>query len=107
MLFALVLSLLAAEDGERVFGAPMVPGARKIEEGRYVSPRTYDDTLEFYEKLYKGTTNVRFRAIINAPGIKAVHMQNTKGGGWLGINVYEINNQTRLFVVRADPAPKK
>lgn len=107
MILALTFALLAAEaEGERVYGAPMVPNARKVEDGRYISPRTYDDTLEFYEKLFKGSNAVRFRAIINAPSIKAVHMQNTKPGGtWLGINIYELNGQTRLFVVKSDAAP--
>jgi hypothetical protein len=105
MILALLFALLAADDSERVYGAPMVPNARKIEDGRYVSPRTYDDTLEFYEKLYKGSNAVRFRAIINAPSVKAVHMQNLKGGAWLGINIYELNGQTRLYVVKSDSAP--
>ncbi|MCC6807949.1 MAG: hypothetical protein IT381_11035 [Deltaproteobacteria bacterium] len=115
MLFAATFSLLllgAESEGERVYGAPIVPNARKIEDARYVSPRNYDDTIEFYEKLYKGSGAIRFRAIINAPSVKAVHLQNLKPtpGNWVGINIYEINNQTRLFVVRGDGAkaePKK
>jgi hypothetical protein len=108
MFFAFALALIAAEtvaDGERIFGAPMPAGARKIEEGRYISPRSYHDTIEFYDKLYKGSGIVRFRPIINAPGVKAVHVQNLKGGGWTGINIYELKGQTRLFVLKSDAAP--
>src|SRR5688572_12544529 len=101
--------LLAAEDADRMFGAPIPQYSRKLqEEGRVVSSRNYDDTVEFYEKLYKGNANFRFRPIIVAPGIKAVHLQNAKStGGWSGLNIYEANNSTRIFVLKADSEPKK
>ena len=109
---ALSVMLIGAEaEGERVYGAPILPGARKIEEARFAAGRSYDDTLEFYEKLYKGTGLVRFRAIINNPAIKAIHLQNLKAGStWAGINIYELNGQTKLFVVKGEtkePVKKK
>jgi hypothetical protein len=115
MIFAAALSLMLVgveAEGERVYGAPILPGARKLEDGRYAAGRSYDDTLEFYEKLFKGSTQVRFRAIINNPAIKAIHLQNLKGGStWAGINIYELNGQTRVYVVKGDavkePAKKK
>jgi len=107
----LLLLLLAAEDPDRILGAPLPPGSRKLDEQRVASSRNYDDTIEFYEKLYKGNTGYRFRPILNAPGIKAVHFQNLKGsGGWSGLNIYETHNRVRIFVLTpegATPVPKQ
>src|SRR5687767_9979760 len=103
MLFAL---MLFAADDDRAFGAPLPPGARKLEqEGRYAAGRSYDDTLEFYEKLYKNATGFRFKPIISAPTVKAVHLQNVKGNGWTGMNIYEVNGAVRIFVLKADDPP--
>jgi hypothetical protein len=94
---------LLAEDPDKLQGAPIPPGSHKLDDSRATSSRGYDDTVEFYEKLYKGNANWRFRSIISAPGIKAVHLQNHKGsGGWSGLNIYEANNKTRIFVLKTE-----
>ena len=109
----LVLALLLsfAAEADRVYGAPLVPGARKEEEGRYQAMRSYDDALEFYERLFKGNAKIRWKKIIHQPQVKAVHMMNLQpvAGGWSGINLYEVNGQTHLYVLKLEekPATKK
>ncbi len=112
----LLMLAAAPEPADRMHGAPIPPGARKLaEEGRVVSPRNYDDTIEFYDRLYKNNAGYRFRPIVSAPNVKAVHLQNVRSaGGWSGLNIYETKNQTRIFVLKAEgappaqtPAPKK
>lgn len=99
--------LMGATDSDKVYGAPLLPGATKLEEGRFKSGRSYDDTLDFYEKLFKGSQTVRFRKIVHSPQVKATHIMNTaSGSAWQGINVYEKDGETRLFFVKADVKKK-
>jgi hypothetical protein len=108
----LLLFLLAADDADHVLGAPIPSGSRKLDDvQRVASSRDYDDTIEFYEKLFKGNSNYRWRPILTAPGLKAVHFQNIKSvGGWSGLNIYEHNNRVRIYVLTPEapaPAPSK
>ncbi len=88
--------------------APLVPGASSVgEPGRYRSPRNFDDTLDFYERLFK-TGGARWRSIVNLPGIKAKHLESTRRSTkWEGINLYEYKGQVRLYVVPRDAKPRK
>ena len=107
IVFSLLMKAASAED--RVFGAPLLPGAREENEvGRYSALRTYEDVVEFYEKLFKGSNKVRWRKIVNQPQVKATHLQNLSptAGGWSGINIYEVNGQTHLYVLRVEPKKK-
>ena len=42
---------------------------------------------------------------MNQPGVKAFHIANPSGKGWEGINVYETNDEVRVFVVPVE-SPK-
>jgi hypothetical protein len=55
--------------------------------------------LTFYGKQYK--TNPR-KTIVNQPGIRAVHIVNDGKGDWDGLNVYEYEGETRIYVVPRD-----
>lgn len=97
---ALLLSLsLSAPDPS--LDAPLVPGAAALKEpGRYRSPRDFDSTLDFYERLFHQAGGVRWRNIVNLPGIKAKHIESLrKKTRWEGINVYEHKGEVRIFVV--------
>ncbi len=102
--FALTLSMLSADHIE----APVVPYAKAMEDaGRYRSPRNFDDTVEYYKRLFRSSGGIRWRNIINQPGIKAKHLQSLrKKTKWAGINIYETKGQVRIYVVKRKPAVK-
>jgi len=109
MLLALLLTL-AAQDADHYLGAPLLPGAHAEDEvGRYKAGRNYEDTVEFYERLFKGNTKYRWKKIINQPAVKATHLSNTlpKVGEWSGMNIYEISGTTHLYVLKSDDKPAK
>ena len=44
---------------------------------------------------------------MNQPGVKAVHITNPGGKGWEGLNVYEANDEVRVYVVPPEGVPAK
>jgi hypothetical protein len=107
---ALAVFLFAAPAvarAERVAGALLPDGARRIEVNRYHVEKNYEDTLKFFRTVYPPAKYPR-RPIVNQPGIKAVHIDNpgTRPGSWDGLNVYELRGETRVFVLVA-PAGEK
>lgn len=84
-------------------GAVLPSGSRQVGENRFRSPLSYVDTLKFYDKTYR--SNPR-KPIVNQPGLRGVHIANAARGDWEGLNVYELNGETRIFVVPRDPEPK-
>jgi hypothetical protein len=108
---ALVAGLLVAPgvaQAGRVAGAQLPDEATQVEANRFRIDRKYDDTLKFYRTVYPPAKYPR-RAIANQPGIKAVHIENPEArpGGWDGLNVYELNGETRVFVLVAPREPKE
>ena len=87
---------------ETDLGAQIPENARKVAEHRYRAPGDYEATMKFYKNVYS-PTNFPRRAIVNQPGIKAVHIANPSGkGGWEGLNIYVTNDEVRISVVPAD-----
>ena len=83
--------------------SPIIPYAKKIGEHRFRSPRTYDDTLTYYRKIFVGDPKVAFEKIVNTSRIRGMHLKNkVVGGRWEGLNIYEHNGQTVIFVVFSD-----
>ncbi len=101
LLLTLSLSLVPVSTFAQSKDAPIVSGARSLSEtGRYASPRSYEDTVEFYRRHFRSRGGVRWRSIINQPGIKAVHIRSVrKATNWAGINVYETRGEARIFVI--------
>ncbi len=99
----LLLPLAAA--GETVSGAQLPDGAQKVAENRYRSPQNFEETLKYYRTVYPAAQYPR-KQIVNQPGVKAVHIANPSGRGFEGINIYEANDEVRLYVVVTEPAPK-
>lgn len=84
---------------ETDLGAQLPDGARKVAEHRYRSATDYEGTLKYYRSVYP-IANAPRRMIVNQPGIKAVHIPNTTGrGSWAGLNIYEANDEVRIYVV--------
>jgi hypothetical protein len=92
----LTTSWALAADGD--LGAKLPDGAKKVGEHRYRAPSNYEQTMKHYKSVY-GPTYPR-KNIINQPGIKAVHIVNPSSkGDWAGINIYESNDEVRIYVV--------
>jgi len=85
-----------------VKGAILPTGSRQVGEDRYKSSLNYAETLEYYKKVYK--ENPR-KTIVNQPGIRAVHIVNDSGGEWEGLNIYELDSETRIYVVSRPSQP--
>jgi len=106
-LAAFWLTVPAAAGAERVAGAALPDEARPVEANRYRVEKSYEETLKYYKAVYPPGRYPR-KTIVNQPGVKAVHIENpdVKPGGWEGLNVYELNGETRVFVL-VSPKEKK
>lgn len=85
---------------ERAAGAALPDDATAVEPLRYRVERSYEETLKFYKAVYPPAKYPR-RPIANQPGLKAVHIRNPEArpGGWEGLNVYDIQGTTKVFVL--------
>jgi hypothetical protein len=105
-LWAVVAALwMTGAAAEVVSGAQMPDGARKVGENRYRAPGDFDATLKYYRTVYPVQAYPR-RPIVNQPGVKAVHIVNPSGKNFEGLNIYEANDEVRIYVVPAAPPPK-
>jgi hypothetical protein len=87
--------------GETELGAQLPDGARKVAEHRYKSSTDFEGTLKYYKNVYPVSTYPR-KSVVNQPGVKAVHIPNNSGkGSWEGLNIYEANDEIRIYVVPA------
>jgi hypothetical protein len=79
----------------------------KVGERRYRVPQDWENTLKYFKTAYPASQFPR-RTIVNQPGVKAVHLSNMDGhGGWSGLNIYEANEEVRVYVVPPDGVPSK
>jgi hypothetical protein len=89
-----------AAERQRVAGAILPDESEKVGENRFRVAKSYDETLKFFRQVY---TPGRFprRPIADTPTVKAVHIENpdARPGQWEGLNVYELKNETRVFVL--------
>lgn len=84
---------------ETELGAQLPDGARKVAEHRYRAATDYEGTLKYYKSVYPSSSHPR-KTVVNQPGVKAVHIPNTSGkGAWAGLNIYEANDEVRIYVV--------
>jgi hypothetical protein len=99
-LAAFFLALPALAGAEKVAGAILPDESVKVGENRYRVPRSYEETLKFFRSAYAPGKYTR-RPIADTPSVKAVHIENpdAKPGQWEGLNVYELRNETRVFVL--------
>ena len=99
-LAALFLAAPGLVRAEKVAGAVLPDEAVKIGENRYRIPKSYEETLKFFRNVY-GPGKYARRPIADTPSVKAVHIENpdAKPGQWEGLNVYELKDETRVFVL--------
>ena len=107
----LELALLTASvlSADLPIEAPIVPGSVPLEEpGRYRSARSYEDTILYYERVFRRVAGERWHNIVNLPGIKAKNIESRRTKtNWEYINIYEARGQVRIFVIpRQRPAEK-
>ena len=101
---ALAATMLAAPAlapaADRVAGAALPADAVRIAENRYRVRKSYEDTLKHYRAVYAPAKYPR-RRIIDSGAVKAVHIVNPEArpGQWEGLNVYELKNETRVYVL--------
>ncbi|HUB08067.1 MAG TPA: hypothetical protein VMB50_13750 [Myxococcales bacterium] len=105
----LALGLLAGRPSlaseKTVHGAILPGGSREVGEDRYRSPEAFEETLKFYAKTYSQERYPR-RRIADLPGVRAIHLENPGHGGWDGLNIYELNGETRIFVLARAQTPR-
>src|SRR6266550_716554 len=91
-----------------VWGDPAVfpEGAHKVAENRYKAAGDWESVDKFYKKELPRNVYPR-KQIVNQPGIKAQHIVNPSGKGWEGLNIYETNDEVRIYVVVAADSGKK
>ncbi len=99
---ALAAVFLAAPGlalAEKAAGAILPEDAVKIGENRFRVPKSYDETVKFFRGVY-GPRFTR-KSIADTPSVKAIHIDNpdARPGQWEGLNVYELKNETRVFVL--------
>jgi hypothetical protein len=98
-LAAVFLAVPGLALAEKVAGAVLPDEVVKIGENRYRVLKSYDETLRFFRGVYPA--RYTRRPIADTPAVKAVHIENpdAKPGQWEGLNVYELKNETRIFVL--------
>jgi len=107
----LALALATAAPAARALaeptlhGAILPSGAREVGKDRFQSPSAYLDTVKFYSKIYSAERYPR-TSIADLPDVRAVHIANPGRGGWDGLNIYELNGSTRIFVLPREASPK-
>ncbi|NMO17309.1 hypothetical protein HPC49_06620 [Pyxidicoccus fallax] len=102
---ALVALWVSVADAEVVSGAQLPDGSQKVGENRYRAPRDFEGTLEYYRAVYSTSSYPR-RQIVNQPGVKAVHISNPSGKNFAGLNIYEANDEVRIYIVPVEQASK-
>lgn len=101
-----VLCLAGVARAETLDGVQLPDKASKVGERRYRVPQDWENTLKYFKTVYPTATYPR-RSIVNQPGVKAVHITNPGGKGWEGLNVYEANDEVRVYVVPPEGVPAK
>jgi hypothetical protein len=91
---------------ETVSGAQLPDGASKVGENRYRAPRDFETTLTYYKSVYPPSAFPR-KSVVNQPGVKAVHIVNPSGKNFEGLNIYEANDEVRIYVVPVQTAAAK
>jgi hypothetical protein len=88
--------------------APIVPGSVPLEDpGRYRSRRSYQDTVLYYERVFRRVAGERWHNIVNLPGIKAKNVESRRSKtNWEYINIYETRGQVCIYVIPRERAPE-
>jgi hypothetical protein len=89
-----------------VNGAQLPVGVQKVGENRYRAPGDFDRTMDYYKSVYPASAYPR-RMVVNQPGVKAVHIVNPSGKKFEGLNIYEANDEVRIYIVPLEAEPAR
>ncbi|MBI5511475.1 MAG: hypothetical protein HY903_22180 [Deltaproteobacteria bacterium] len=107
----IVAALLLPAAGDPPAEAPLPKEATPLDEpGRYRTSRSFDETLDYYQREFRRVSGVRWHNVVNLPGIKAKNVTCTrKKVKWEGINIYETRGEVRIYVIprEVEAAPAK
>ncbi|MGQ0505279.1 MAG: hypothetical protein ACT4TC_08140 [Myxococcaceae bacterium] len=98
--------LATGARAESVNGAQVPDGALIVGENRYRASDDFEGVLKYYKTVYPPANYPR-KSVINQPGIKAVHIVNPSGKNFEGLNIYEANEEVRIYVIPANAPPSK
>jgi hypothetical protein len=102
----LAMALAAAASWAGDIGV-LPDSAHKVAENRYKASGDMESVRKFYKTALPPSAYPR-KTILNQPGIKAEHIVNPTGkGGWEGLNIYEANDEVRIYVVVTPDSGKK
>ncbi len=101
-----VVLMAGVARAELLDGVQLPDKATKVGERRYRAPQDWEATLKYFKTVYPTATYPR-RSIVNQPGVKAIHITNPSGKVWSGLNVYEANDEVRVYVVPPEGVPAK
>ncbi len=90
--------------------APVVPGSKSVGPHRFRSARNYEDTLDYYKKLFRDSSVYRTTSekIVNNSEVRGIFFKNlAPKARWDGLNVYEYKGAVTIFVVLSDEELKK
>ena len=85
---------------EVVGGVQLPDGVQKVGENRYRAREDFERLMKYYRSVYPPDRYPR-KSIVNQPGIKAVHIANPSGKNFEGLNIYEANDEVRIYIVRS------
>jgi hypothetical protein len=106
VLVALGVLPSGAAQAEILDGVQFPDRTAKVGERRYRVPQDWENTMKYFKTAYPSAQYPR-HTIVNQPGVKAVHIANPDGhGGWVGLNIYEANDEIRVYVVPPDGVAK-
>ena len=107
LFFATSIGFAGISRAETVHGANLPDGAQKVAENRYRVAGDFETTIKHYKSVYPPANYPR-TMIVNQPGIKAVHIANPSGKGFEGLNIYQANEEVRIYIVPvAETKPTK
>lgn len=106
---ALSVLLLTCNTGawaEMVNGVQLPSNSEKVAENRYRVHESFEGAVKYFKGVYPPTNYPR-KNIINQPGIKAFHISNPAGRNFSGLDVYENNEEVRVFILPVSKANRK
>jgi len=105
---AVAMASASAWAGEplNVHGALLPSDAQKVGENRYRTSDDWEALVKFYKPLYPAAQFPR-KNIYNQPGVKAIHIANPGGRLFEGLNIYQANDEIRIYIVPTDAQLKK
>lgn len=107
MKWTILTVLLAGNSGAfEVHGAQLPHDAQKVGENRYRTSEDFELTLKHYKTVYPPAQYPR-KTIVNQPGIKAIHIANPSKKNFEGLNIYQANDEVRIFIVTSETKPVK